>query len=75
MNRMIEAASTIILAVIGLAIVSVLVSRKANTASVIQASASGLGNLVGVAQSPVSGANVPLNLGYPDAGGFGGFNF
>lgn len=65
MNSIIEAVSTIALAVIGLAIVATLVSRKANTAGVIQASASGLSNAIGVAQSPVTGVSVPLNLSYP----------
>lgn len=72
MSSIVEAVSTIALAVIGLAIISVLVSRKANTAGVIQASASGLSNAIGVAQSPVTGQSVPLNLSYPSQSyGFG----
>lgn len=69
MNAFVEGGVTIVMAVIGLAIISVLVSKNANTAGVIQASASGLGNVMGVAQSPVTGTSVPLNLGYPNSGG------
>ena len=65
MNNVLDTLSTIALAIIGLAIVSVLVSKNANTAGVIQAGASGLANNIGVAQSPVSGSSVSLNLGYP----------
>ena len=68
MNGLVEAATTIALAVVGLAIVSVLVSNKANTAGVIQAGASGLANNLGVAESPVTGANNVLaakNSSYP----------
>lgn len=64
-NSIIESISTIALAVVGLAIVSVLVSKNANTAGVIQAGASGLANNLGVAESPVSGANISYTTGYP----------
>lgn len=73
MSQLVEATVTIILAVIGLAMVSVLFSRKANTQGVIQSGASGLGNLLAVAQSPVTGGGVNINLSYP-GGGFGGYN-
>lgn len=69
MNQFTEGAVTIALAVIGLGMLSVLVSKNANTAGVIQAGASGFGNVLGVAQSPVTGANVPINLSYPNSGG------
>jgi len=65
MRPFFEAGVTIILAIIGLAIVSVLVSRNANTTGVIQASASGLANNLGVAMSPVTGTHLQLSLGYP----------
>lgn len=74
LNTFTEAAVTIALAVIGLAIVSVLVSRNANTVGVIQAGASGLANNVAVAESPVTGVQVQPNLNYPSSfgAGFGG---
>jgi PRD1 phage membrane DNA delivery len=71
MNGIVEAIVTVALAVVGLAIVSVLVSGKANTAGVIQAGASGLANNLGVAESPVTGANISYTTGYPAANGFG----
>lgn len=54
--------STIIVSVIGLAIVAVLVSNKANTAKVIGASGSGLANVIGAAVSPVTGAKTPVTV-------------
>lgn len=76
MNPFIEAAVTIALAVIGLATVSVIISRNANTSGVISASANGLAKTIGAATAPVSGGTnfgglVPqlsLNL---SSGGFG----
>ena len=67
MGHFVEAFVTIVLAVIGLAIVSVLVSNRANTTGVIQAGASGLGNVLGEAISPVTGSGAQLSLGYPAA--------
>lgn len=52
--------SGIITAVIGLAIVAVIVSKKADTANVLGAGGSSLANVIGAAVSPVSGGNVPI---------------
>lgn len=71
MNAFLEGIATIALAVVGLAVVAVLVSRKSNTGGVIQAAASGLANNIGVAVSPVTGSNPTFNLNYPSNGGFG----
>jgi hypothetical protein len=71
-NQLVEATVTIALAVVGVATVSVLVSKNANTTGVIQAGASGFGTALAVAESPVTGAHVTPNLSYP-GGGFGGF--
>jgi len=75
MNQFTEGLVTIALAVVGLGVLSVLVSRNANTVGVIQSSASGLGNLIGVAQSPVTGSAVHIDLSYPGSGGVGGLGF
>lgn len=75
MHPLVEAAVTIALAVIGLGVVSVIVSRNANTAGVIQAGASALGNDIAAAQAPVTGSRVTANLNYPSndlSYGFGG---
>jgi hypothetical protein len=73
MNTIVEAGVTIALAVIGLAIISVIISRNANTTEVIRAGASGLANNLAVAASPVTGVNVSPSLGYPSPSnqGFG----
>lgn len=72
MDKFVEAGTTIGLAIIGLAIISVLVSRNANTTGVIQASASGFGNDIAVATAPVTGASFAPNLSYPTSNlGFG----
>lgn len=46
----------VIASIIGLAIVAVVVSKNAQTSSVIQAGASGLASIIGAAVSPVSGS-------------------
>jgi hypothetical protein len=63
-----QAVATLI---VGVAIVALLVSPKAKTSSVIQASASGFSNALGVAQSPVTGAKYTIDLSYPDSSPWG----
>jgi len=53
------------------AVVSVLVSKKAQTPQVIQASGSALGNDLGVAVSPVTGNQYQIDLSYPGESGSG----
>ena len=60
--KMIEALAGLIVAV---ALVSVIVSKNAQTPQVIQAAASGFGNNLAVAEAPVTGAQTPINLSYP----------
>lgn len=69
-SRFMEALVTIVLAGFTLAIVSVIVSRKANTTGVIQSFWSGINNNIAVAQSPVTGANVTPVLSYPSSSGY-----
>jgi len=71
MDKITEAVVTVFTAIIGVAILSVLVSPKAQTSSVIQAVASGFGNDLAVAQSPVTGNAVNINTSYPSQSGFG----
>lgn len=68
MDHITEAVVTIATAIVGVAILAVLVSRKAQTPQVIQAAASGFGNSLAVAESPVTGASTPINLSYPSSG-------
>jgi hypothetical protein len=58
MSSAMATGAAIITAIIGLAIVAVLVSRQSNTTGVIQAGASGLGTILGAAISPITGANI-----------------
>jgi hypothetical protein len=53
------------------AIVSVLVSKKAQTPQVIQSAGSALGNDLGVAVSPVTGNQYQIDLSYPGEMGSG----
>jgi len=62
--------------IVAVAIVSVLVSKKAQTPQVIQASGSALGNDLGVAESPVTGQSYNVDLSYPGESGAGmGFSY
>lgn len=65
MNTITEMLVTIGTAIVGLAIVSVLVSKKAQTPQVIQASGSAFSNALAVAESPVTGATYNIDLSYP----------
>ena len=68
MNGMLEAAVTIAIAIVGVAILSVIVSPKSQTSQVIQSVASGFGNSLAVAMSPVTGAAVNIVTAYPSSG-------
>lgn len=65
MNTFFEMLSTIGLAIVTVAIVSVVVSKKSQTPAVIQASGSAFSNALGVAESPVTGATYQIDLSYP----------
>jgi hypothetical protein len=78
MSSFTEMIVTIALGFMALAGLAVLISKNANTAQVIQAGASGFGNVLDVAISPVTGATVAPNLSYPGGQGtglvYGGFS-
>lgn len=57
---------TIVALIVAVAIIALLISPKARTSEVIQSAASGLGNTLGVAESPVTGATYQINLAYPN---------
>lgn len=62
MNTMTEAVVTILTAIVGVAILSVLVSAKSNTAGVIGAFGSAFSNSLSAATGPVTGAtSAPVN--------------
>jgi hypothetical protein len=73
-----EGVVTIAIAIVTLGMLSVLVSKRAQTPAVIQAAGSAFSNALGVAESPVTGAQYKIDLSYPHAaagidfsGGFG----
>lgn len=68
MDKITEAVVTIAMGIIAVAIIATLVSKKANTPAVIQATASGFGNSLAVAESPVTGAQTQIDLQYPGTG-------
>jgi PRD1 phage membrane DNA delivery len=65
MNQITGSVVTILLAIVGVAILAVLVSKQSNTANVIQAGASGFSNSLATAISPISGSSLSPNLSYP----------
>jgi membrane DNA delivery protein len=56
MGNFAPAVVSVIAAVIGLAMVAVLVSKSANTSSVISSAGSALSSIIGSAVSPVTGS-------------------
>lgn len=56
---------TILLAIVGVAILAVIVSKNANTAGVIQAGAQGFSQDLGTALSPVTGGSLGITGGSP----------
>jgi PRD1 phage membrane DNA delivery len=67
MKEILESVTSIALAIVGLSLVAVIVSRKAQTPQVIQSAASGFANSLAVAGAPVTGVDLSsaLSLGYP----------
>lgn len=56
-EQVITSVVSVLLAIVGVAIIAVLVSRNANTAGVISAGASGFSQSLGTALSPVTGGS------------------
>lgn len=74
MSHLGEQITAILTAIIGVAILSVILSRRSNTANVITSAASGFSQMLGTAVSPITGGNSfgPLN-GFSGSG-FNGFD-
>lgn len=75
MNNLTEMMTTIGVAIVGVAILAVLVSRKSQTAAIIQNVGSAFSNSLGVAVSPVTGNDYDIQTGYAGSGGLGQFGF
>lgn len=73
MDQLINSGTTIVLAIIGIAILAVIVSRNANTSSVISAASGGLAQDIGAATAPVTGSGGLGNSFASPMGFTGGF--
>lgn len=73
MNTITEAIVTVALAIVSVATIAVLVSKKAQTPQVIQAGGSAFSNALAVAESPVTGASYKIDLSYPGTDFSGAF--
>ena len=62
MSRIGEEISTILLAIIGVAILAVIVSKNANTTKVIESSGKAFSQALATAISPVTGNSVGMGL-------------
>lgn len=60
-------------AIIGVAILAVLLSKNSQTSQVVSSVGSAFGNVLAVAISPISGATVTPNLAGSGSSGFGSF--
>jgi uncharacterized membrane protein YgcG len=67
-EKMIESLVMIATAIVGVAIIAVLVSSRANTAGVIASAGAAFANDLSAAVAPVTGATATINTG---GGGFG----
>lgn len=64
MGGAMEKITTIAVAIVGVAILAVLVSKNANTANVIKAAGSAFGGALGVAVSPVTNGGASSVAGF-----------
>lgn len=71
-DQLISSVVTVLLAIVGVAIIAVLVSRNANTSGVISSAGSAFQGALGTALSPVTGMSsfggMPANLTLPTMG-------
>jgi hypothetical protein len=71
-DAMVTAVLAIVGGVIGLAVVSVLVSKQAQTPTVLSSAGSALSNVISAAVSPVTGQSVSPNVGSSSSDLFNG---
>lgn len=72
MDKALDTMIAIATAIVGVAIIAVIVSRNSQTPAVLQAAGSAFSNALTVAESPVTGAAVPANLSYGLSSSLGG---
>jgi hypothetical protein len=66
MNQLVNSITVILTAVIGVAILSVILSKNSQTVGVIKAGSDGFSSILGAAEAPVTGSNM--------SGGFQNYN-
>lgn len=71
MNQLVNSMTVLVSAIIGVAILSVLVSRNSNTTGVIQAASQGFGSMLSAAEGPITGAGGGMGLGTMGSNQFG----
>lgn len=70
MNQLWSGVVAILMAIIGIAILSVLVSRNANTVNVLKSGSQAFSGALGTAMSPVTGASLnTMGYGVPSYNG------
>lgn len=74
MNNILSDITSIALAIVGVAVLAVLVSRNANTTGVINSSSSAFNTALATAAGPVTGYSPGAPI-YANSGGFGLSNF
>lgn len=57
-DQLITSVTTVVMAIIGVAILSVLVSRNAQTGSVLNAGGNALSNVLSAAMGPIAGGGI-----------------
>jgi len=67
-DHLVTSVITVLTAIIGVAIIAVLVSRNANTAGVLQAGGKAFSGVLGTALSPVTGGSGILGPGFTGPG-------
>lgn len=73
MSEILRDLTTVLLAIVGLAIFAVIVSRKSNTSGVINSGSSAFNTALATAEGPVTGYNVGAPIyANQSAGFFGG---
>jgi hypothetical protein len=63
MNQLVNSITVLLSAVIGVAILSVLVSKASNTTGVISAASQGFGSILSAAEGPITGSGSGTGLG------------
>jgi hypothetical protein len=68
MNQLVNSMTVLLSAIIGVAILSVLVSKNSNTTGVIGAASTGFEGILGAAEGPITGNGVGAGTGLGSLG-------